>query len=832
MSFENCILSKVSEKQEKGFLTEKQAKEVISQYETLLKKYTASLGDEQAAHVAAYQFTKITSDVMAIKNQNEIVSALSQKRIKAEIDNDVAVYKDYYKGLDKIQKAFLPSPQKYYRERVHSLFETVYTRHKSLRNKYYKAIEDFIEENKTRYGGFVDNAENMPDIFRALGGEAVDNAKAREFASAIRPVLDLAIRNYKVSGGIAGYIENFLPQNIHNRRLIKRIDKETWKGSIVSRLDRENMIDFETGLPLNDEKLDSILDQIHEDISGGEESTLANYAKEGKQRTPYGGEISQRREQSRVLKFKSVDDYLEYNREFGFGDEGLFGIVANYLDSMARDTAVLQKLGPKPKALVNNLSLELQARGLSDTFTKNMFNIMTGAGYTSQISDEFYTALEGFKNLQRSAFLGGAPVAALGDSFYIGMTARINGLDATKVVGRYISFLNPKSSVDMQTARNILFINQSTMGNIVSAAKYSGDIEVQRFTAGKPVTYIEKFANFSGKAAGFVNTASGLAHMTDRGRAAVQFSFLDVLTRAHMERTPLSKMPIEVRNSAKANGITDDDWLKIISSEPQEFAEGARFITTDAVALSGNAQVASKLDDWLTSLGDTAINEPNLRARTAIAGGYFGDVRAGSANRALWSSITMFKSFVVTNMLNFVIPAIRRSAEKKSIGALGGILVGTTITGLLTLQLSELLKGREALDTTDWRTWKAATLRGGGLGILGDFMFGDESRYGHSFWTDALGPVFGSLTDATAVVKGNFDKALAPDQESNFFVDGFNFLQRHTPASTLWYARLPVERLFFDSIEEMIDPDFEEKARRRAKRLKERTGQEQWWPQE
>jgi hypothetical protein len=45
----------------------------------------------------------------------------------------------------------------------------------------------------------------------------------------------------------------------------------------------------------------------------------------------------------------------------------------------------------------------------------------------------------------------------------------------------------------------------------------------------------------------------------------------------------------------------------------------------------------------------------------------------------------------------------------------------------------------------------------------------------------------------------------------------------------LWYARVALERILFDSIERLINPDFDSDNRRNINKLKSRTGQDYWW---
>ena len=78
--------------------------------------------------------------------------------------------------------------------------------------------------------------------------------------------------------------------------------------------------------------------------------------------------------------------------------------------------------------------------------------------------------------------------------------------------------------------------------------------------------------------------------------------------------------------------------------------------------------------------------------------------------------------------------------------AMAGILhmaVAGAILGYGIMVLKDLLKGRNPRDPRSIATWGAALMQGGGLGILGDFLFGEYNRFGQNFSETLLGPVLG-----------------------------------------------------------------------------------------
>ena len=95
----------------------------------------------------------------------------------------------------------------------------------------------------------------------------------------------------------------------------------------------------------------------------------------------------------------------------------------------------------------------------------------------------------------------------------------------------------------------------------------------------------------------------------------------------------------------------------------------------------------------------------------------------------------------------------------------------------------------------------AAMSQGGGLGIYGDFLFGEYSRYGRSFLSTLAGPTFGQIDDLaeiwTRVRKGE-------DVGANVLRMAIN----NTPFINLFYTRQAMDYLFLYELQEMVNPGY------------------------
>lgn len=166
------------------------------------------------------------------------------------------------------------------------------------------------------------------------------------------------------------------------------------------------------------------------------------------------------------------------------------------------------------------------------------------------------------------------------------------------------------------------------------------------------------------------------------------------------------------------------------------------------------------------------------------------------------------------------------NAAKYAAGMMGSM----TIMGALAMQLKEISKGRDPRSMDDDKAaefWGAAVLQGGGLGIFGDFLGASENRFGSGLASTLAGPGVQSVQNVLDLTVGNAMKAVRGD-ETQVGADLIKVLKQETPGGSLWYARLALERVLIDTLQEQIDPEYRASFRRMRQRADER-GQEFWW---
>jgi hypothetical protein len=658
------------------------------------------------------------------------------------------------------------------------------------------------------------------DVVRSLLGEKVDNTGANADGLAIRKAFDLLHKQYDQAGGILGKLDNYYPQT-HNPDAVGKAGFENWRNSISGLLDTNKMVDPNTGLPFTRGGLENAMKGAYEAIRTNGLNEVIERANSGKLTYGKGGGVALRHSSSRFFHFKDAESYLEYNRQFGYGDAGLFDAMMGHISTMSRDIALMQELGAKPDNQFQRIKLQVEADGAANQSIKTiegMYNVAAGRNSFNGELPTWYKVIQNTNNIIRSAFLGSAPISAMSDSFFTGFTAKVNGIPTSKVMKEYFKLLNPVDGSDRRVAKRIAFIAGAANGASLAQARFADDMGSHGLT---------------GWLSSFTNRASALSLITDASRQAPALATQGFMAEAKALKLKWQDVDPNMKQAFERWDMGEQEFKEITQSQlHKDIDSEADFIRPEDVVLSGYGETARKYEMWLVDMAQDASNEPRLLTRAISTGAILGDSKPGTALRAASSSVMMFKSFGITVILNHMLPALRHAATERGFSRLSRIaplLIGTTLLGAVSLQARQLLLGKTTRDYDNPKFWMAAMMQGGGFGIFGDYLFNDASRFGADLGSTLAGPTIGVANDIYRTFKGNFDRALDDNSESKFQADAFQMAKRYIPAVKLWYTRLLLERLMLDQVERMVDPKFDMRMSRIEGKMKRDYGQSFWW---
>ncbi|MFT3805426.1 hypothetical protein [Arenimonas sp.] len=188
-------------------------------------------------------------------------------------------------------------------------------------------------------------------------------------------------------------------------------------------------------------------------------------------------------------------------------------------------------------------------------------------------------------------------------------------------------------------------------------------------------------------------------------------------------------------------------------------------------------------------------------------------------------SFFLFKSFPLAMVTRHWARAMSMPTKGGAAGYMTALLASTTVLGMVALQASQVVSGKDPRDMTEWRTWIQAVMKGGALSLFGDFVFSDQTQHGQSVIATTLGPVAGLAEDAIKLTQGNAIEA-AQGKDTNIGAESVKFARSNIPGANLWYTKAALDHLFFHQLQEYLSPGYLRRMRRRSEK---EFGQAWWW---
>ena len=794
MSFKDCILGKI----EAGLVNASKAKGLISKFDKLTERYKAMGRPEDAAMIAAEEILKTEALRIEQKHRNLRTHALKQAQLN-----------------DKFNA--IPGPVE---KKVSDQLQNAAWRIEGVRKEAYAFVKDVADDIKVNWSGGSRDFELIEKSVRHVLGERVNDADAAKVGEAFTKTFDYLHARYKQAGGVIGKLPNYFPQVTRREALLKsKITNEGWVKFTENLLDRSKMIDEDTGLPFEPDKLHKVLGEVFENIKSNGRHDMQKLSKKGQSAMAGRGDLDQRRQESRFLIFKDPNAFMEYNEKFGVGKNGLAQAFFDHLNSMSRDIGTMEHLGPRPNAMMRFMDYKMGAEGTAPNKRKwanAEYRVLTSSFQHGNTDSWWWVAFTGSQNWLRSALLGSAGLSAISDSSFIVATARVNGLSATRALGNYVSALVPGSTEVKTMATRSNFIAEALGGSAIGDTRFASESMGTGFT--------RVLANS-------VNELSGLQRMTKSAQDGIALEGMATLADNISAKKGWDALEPDLRKSLQRFDVSKADWDELLATDMWDNGQ-AKFVITSELRMESKskAKIADKLDDWTFMLRQMAANEQLLATKAVTTGALFGDGGLATYSRAAGATVGLFKSFPITVMMSHLLPAIKRVEVKnlRTYDHLAMVLIGTTLMGAVPLQLKQMAQGKTPKDMDNFKFWKAAFFQGGGMGLFGDFFFGDYSRFDRSPVTEMTGPTAGLFDDIMSATKGNLDK-MSEGKDMDVGRDLFKVMKRNIPLGNLWYTRLAFERLLLDNMERLIDPKFDSRVGKYRIKMAKETGQKFWW---
>lgn len=682
------------------------------------------------------------------------------------------------------------------------------------RSAYAQLVENF-ERMAPRWLGLQDQPAAAAAMVRAMFNEDLSRfadlspalrAELKAGADAWRAVTDGLRERFNIAGGDIGRLINWALPMSHSAERVRLRGAAEWVSDVLPLLDRSQYLNVD-GSAMSTSQVKELLYAAHDTISTGGIVDAPRFGP---------GMIAKRHADPRTLFFKDADSWLRYHGRYS--DRTVAGIMAGHIDSLARDIALVEVLGPNPHNAYKQMRATLEAGGATGrelTYVDNVFAHLTGEAARVEWQSLARFA-QNVRSLQVAAKLGGAVLSSVTDFATTLVTSHFNNIPALRHVRNMITAFNPTSADDVRLAQRAGLGLDTLIG------------EINRWTD-------ETLGGgWTGKTASAVIRASGLQAMTEANRRAFSVTMMSAL--GDLARKPWATLEAADVARLESYGFNAGDWALLSRVALEDWGGGNRTmltpaaigrLTDDALGATGAAatrmrnELVTKTLGMILSEESYAIVTPGVRERAFMLGGLKKGTAAGEIARSVW----LFKSFPVAVIAKHWFRGRGRPTAGGRAAYLASFVVGTTLLGAVAQQLKEIAKGREPRDMTEPKFWIAALLQGGGAGIFGDFLFSDQSRFGRSVVETAVGPIGSLAGDVYDLTLGNVHQA-ARGQPTDAGAEAVRFVQANTPGMSLWYTRAALDHLIFHQVQEYMSPGY---LGRMKRRVKEDTGQGFWW---
>jgi len=707
-----------------------------------------------------------------------------------------------------------------------------------IRGEAHRRFADGIEFLRSKAIGFKLESTRELEVLKALRGEAGAGEQAKIVAKSWGDMAKWLSDEYRAVGGRLGELVDWhLPNPPFDPNKLRALGVDRVSALIRKNVDRSKMIDWATGKVMSDHRFEELL---HDSIERG----LSGYTREPSGAYKGSSMLANSRDAHRVFEWKSSAAWLEVAENLGTF-ESPFEAMMHHMESMSSDIAMMRMLGRNPENTKRfMLSLfEKEGRRLAEEAPPGADRaaIATAKRHNDRLEGDLGSERRRFENIwaevsgenrvpvnlataerwanvrhwMSSVQLGSAIISSWGDLATVSITSRINGLPIMGVLSRAVQLMADVKNADVFAAQMGLTFDSlahtlGTQDRLMGESTRSG---------------------IAAKLASANIRLSGLRRWSQALRTAFATEMSAELARA--KGAAWNELDDILRERFSRYGIGEGDWKLIAAATPWEPRPKAEFLRPTDVLEGGTLAhkvAAEKLAHMMNNEMNYALVDRDAFTRAML----LGDTSPGTLKGEIWRSATQYRSYPATIITMHMARAVARGWDGSRLGHGAATFIGMTLFGAAAMQAKEMAAGRDplSLDATTnvgLRSWGKAILQGGGLGVFGDMLFIDQTRYGNTWAGVIAGPVAGQIEKVAGdFVLKNLQLA-AKGKETHWIGDAAYTAAGVVPGSSLWFSRLAFQRGVLDQVALWADPNAREHFRRLEDTARKEFGQRYWW---
>ncbi|MGX4910965.1 hypothetical protein ACUYGN_17410 [Enterobacter chengduensis] len=703
-----------------------------------------------------------------------------------------------------------------------SNFLSVESRGKATRDYALSQIQEAFEAVDPRFFHLFEDESSVRDLVYEMRGQDTGNVRAKKGAKAWADVTELLRRRFNDAGGDIGYLENWgVPQH-HSMEKVGRVSRDKWVSDVIGKLDRKYYI-REDGQLMSDTELTTFLGEAYNTIATGGLNKLSDSGMR------LSGSRANRGNASRQIHFKDADSYMEYQREYG--DRSLWEVMVGHLEGISKDIALVETYGPNPDHVFRSILDEVTAKEATanpqntgrikriSNSTENLYNFISGK--TQPIANPHIARWsDNIRNWMVASRLGSALLASFSDLGTMYLSAKVVNLPMNKLFMNQIEAMNPANRTELARARRAGLAMESLLGSVNRWAMDNMGPSISRW------------------AATAVMRASGLTAWTDAHKRAYGVTMMGSLGEV-VSRTPdLRSLDNNDFRILKSKGVTEQDFSVWKLAQQEDWGNGnTTMLTPESVMRIPDSalqhigppervrfEAMRRLLGAVSEEVDMAVITPGAREQVLTGGG----LQRGTWKGELTRSVFLFKSFPISVVMRHWSRAMGMPSAGGRAAYIATFIASTTLLGALSQQLNDMASGRNPRDMAGKdaaKFWLGALLKGGGLGLYGDFLLSDHTRYGSGALASMLGPVAGLVDDVIKIGQGIPLNAVEGKSEQTGG-DLVKLGKGLTPGANIWYLKAALDHMIFNQMQEYFSPGY---LRKMEQRSKKEFNQTYWW---
>jgi len=644
--------------------------------------------------------------------------------------------------------------------------------------------------------------------------------QAKQLHKVIFDLNDSVRERLNRAGAFIGKRDDHIITQSHDMKLIARAKQAKWTEDFLRLIDQE-----QTFKGMNEAERTEYVAELFSRFSTGKHY-LVDKNKPGEEVStrPTTSNITKKISQSRSIHFKDGKSAFEYASKYTEGS--LYDKMVVNMMRDARTITLLEELGPNPKAVLDTVIERLEQKALKNNeviSSAKLKSIRDNFDYLNGLHDipqNIRLAEIGFaaRALESMSKLGGAVLSAGPD--IVAKAATLNRRTDMGFFGSYVKaftdFLGSVPKAEREFASKMV----GTYAEVVNGNIFArmGD------TDGMP--------GVMAKMQELYFKVNALQHWTVSHKKGLLAAFTMDLGR--YSDIDFDTLPPNTKRNLELYNITADEWNILRFGQLENPATGVKHMTSEAAEtlpdsvidpviskMTGELAItntdrarfrdslATKLQTMAVDIMDEGVVTPGQRERVLMTFG----TQKGTVLGEFIRMAGQFKAFPVTVMTKQILPQYYSAGGGlRGAASLVPMMLMMTALGYVSGAAKDLAKGREPRDPRDPRTFADAMVRGGGLGLFGDFMFQEYSKYGRSFEQTLLGPGIGTFSDFAALAH----KSATLEADAG---DYFRFIKNITPGQNLFYTESAINYLFYYGLMEAHDPGYLRRMER--KRMKE-----------